>query len=120
MKLTKLLILFLFLSLKAFSQQNTNESNTPKFTLKYTNNVFCYGSVGESKPTVLNSKGEIIATEILQSVNFSHVAISGLGNLTIDSNGVVNQQKSDVGIYSVILKIGNLSSSYTINVKKCK
>jgi hypothetical protein len=119
MKLTRLLILFLFLSLKGFSQQNPAESKNPKFTLKYSTNEFCFGSYGELKPIVLNNKGEIMKTEILKSGDFSYVKISGLGNFIIDSDGIINQQKSDVGTYSVSMRLGNYTSTINFNVKKC-
>jgi hypothetical protein len=119
MKLTKFLILFLLLSLKGFSQANPTESKNPKFTLKYSNNEFCFGSNGELKPIVLNVKGELMDTEILKSGDFSFVKISGLGNFIMDSNGIVNKQKSDIGTYSVSLKLGQYTSTINFNVKKC-
>ena len=119
MKCTKLFILFLLLSLKGFSQQNPTVAKNPKFTLKYTSNEFCFRTMGESKPTVLNNKGEIIEAEILKSGNFSYVKISGQGNLIMDANGVVDHQKSDIGIYSVSLKLSTYTSSIIFNVKKC-
>ena len=119
MKQTNLLILLLFLSLKGISQQKPSESKNPKFTLKYSTNEFCYGSMGELKPIVLNNKGEIMDTEILKSGDFSYVKIAGLGNLMIDSNGIVDRQKSEIGIYSVSLKLGEFTSSIIFKINKC-
>jgi hypothetical protein len=119
MKLTKILILFLILSLKGYSQQNPTESKNPKFTLKYSTNQFCYGSVGELKPTLTYNDGKIIEGKILNDVIISFSRILGQGKLDINTKGEINQSKSDIGEYLVIVKFGNYSSSINFKVKKC-
>ena len=111
MKLFKLLILCLLLSLKGFSQQNPTVSKNPKFTLKYTNNEFCYGSNGVLKPSFTTYSGQIIEGEILNLFNFSYSIVLGQGKLDINSKGEINQSKSDIGEYLVTVKYGNYSSS---------
>jgi len=119
MKLTKLLILFLFLSLKGFSQQ------TPSYTLKYEKIEFCAGINEFAKPIILNSKGEVIEKVNTSGIYFSIVKVSGEGNLVVDKYGVIDISKSNSGSYKVILNtaVGTAIVSvslFDIKVKNCK
>ena len=119
MKLTKLLILLLFLSLKWFSQQ------APIYTLKYDKTEFCAGSNEFANPTITNSKSEVLKGTILSKVKYSYTQISNSGHLTIDGFGKVDISKSDIGAYlinSVIeLPTQNVSlESFKIIIKACK
>jgi len=119
MKLTKLLILFLFLSLKGFSQ-----SPSP-FTLKYDKTEFCAGSNEYANPIITNSKSEIAKGTILSKVKYSFIQISNGGHLTIDGFGKVDISKSDIGSYlinSVIeLPTANVRlEPFKIIIKACK
>lgn len=114
MKLTNLLILFLLLSLKGFSQQ------APSYTLKYDKTEFCAGANAFSNPIVMNDKNEILSGIILKHSRFSYTIISGVGKLSIDENGKIDQSKSDVGKYLVQFKFGQFTSNISFNVNNCK
>ena len=78
MKLTKLLILLLLLSLEGFTQK-------PSYTLKYDKAEFCAGSNGFSNPIIINNVNkEILTGPILRHSFFSFSKISGNGILKID------------------------------------
>jgi hypothetical protein len=119
MKITKLLILFLLLSLKGFSQQ------APSYTLKYEKIEFCAGSNEFAKPIILNSKGEVIEKVNTSGIYFSIIKVLGEGNLVVDKYGVIDIRRSNSGSYKVIINtaIGTAIvriSSFDIKVKNCK
>ena len=114
MKLTKLLILFLFLSLKGFSQQ------APSYTFKYDKTEFCAGTNGFSTLSILNDKNEILSGPILRHAKFSYTTISGNGILKIDENGKIDQNKSDAGKYIVEIKFSGIIEKISIIVNNCQ
>ena len=119
MKLTKLLILFLFLSLKGFSQ-----SPSP-FTLKYDKTEFCAGVNEYSLPQIFGARGELIPIVWVKNFTFTYTKKNINSNLAIDINGKLDLSKSSEGEYVVfinhardnaLLKLASLN----ITVKKCK
>ena len=114
MKLTKLLILFLLLSLKGFSQQ------VPVYSFKYDKTEFCAGSNGFSSLLILNDKNEVLSGPILKHAKFSYSTISGNGILKIDENGKIDQNKSDAGKYIVEIKFSGILEKITITINNCR
>jgi len=119
MKLTKLLILFLFLSLKGFSQQ------TPSYTLKYDKTEFCAGLITFCNPSIYNKKGEILKGEALKHIKFIFLNKQGNGKLSINDMGVIDISKSDIGNYNVTaivdLPSGGINSEPAIiSIQSCK
>jgi len=114
MKLTKLIILFLLLSLKGFSQQ------APSYTLKYDKTEFCAGSNEFAKLMILNSEGVLMGSEFYKSIKIYYNKINGKDVLSIDENGTIDLSKSYIGIYSVKFNLGTSTFSTTINLLNCK
>jgi hypothetical protein len=112
MKLTKLLILFLFFSLKGFSQQASS------YTLKYDKTEFCAGLNSLEKPIIIDQDGKIITSKIFYSV-YSYTNKSGIGKLIIDKDGIIDLSKSEIGIYSILFQRGSNSSTFIVNIKSC-
>jgi len=113
MKLIKLLILFLFLSLKGFSQQN------PTFTFKYDKAEYCAGSNTFANPQIFNDKGELLNRILYSSAKFKYSIKSGNGKLTIDEMGKIDIIKSDVGEYVINFKFRLIESDFVIHIKNC-
>jgi hypothetical protein len=112
MKLTKLLILFLFLSLKGFSQTKS------LITLSYNISEFCAGINGFLNPVItLDSK--IINSEDLKVFRFKYNNLSGEGNLVINSNGVIDQSKTNPGSYTIYAYVNAIEISFNLKVNKC-
>ena len=116
MKLIKLLILFLFLSLKGFSQQ------APSYTLKYDKTEFCAGSNAFANLSIFNSKGELMGPDFFKKIRINYKKIDGEGIplLSMDEKGTIDLSKSNIGIYSVKFNLGTSAFSTTINLLNCK
>jgi hypothetical protein len=114
MKLIKLLILFLFLSFKGFSQ------TAPSYTLKYDKTEFCAGLNEFSNPIITNSKGEIINEYIIKKLKFNYIKLAGEGVLELTTDGKINLSKSDIGSYQIFFFFIFNKVSFNIIVKDCK
>ena len=112
MKLTKLLILFLLLSFKGFSQTKS------PITLSYNISEFCAGNNGFLNPIITNN-GEIVTSEYLKGFKFTYSKVSGEGILEINSNGVINQNKSSHGLYIIYAQINAIKISFNLKVNNC-
>ena len=112
MKLTKLITVFLFLSLKGFSQTK------PPFTLNYNISEFCAGSNGFLNPKI-TLNGKIINSEELKAFEFKYKKLSGEGNLIINSNGVIDQSKTNPGSYIIYTHVNAVEISFNLKVNNC-
>jgi len=114
MKLTKLLILLLLLSLKGFSQQN------PTFTLKYDKTDFCAGSNAFANLKIYNVTGNLVQSDFLKKIKIYYKNIYVEGKLSIDEKGNIDLLKSNVGSYLVKFNYGTSIFSTQINLINCK
>jgi len=113
MKLTKLLILFLFLSLKGFSQQ------TPSYTLKYDKTEFCAGTSLIANPIFLNNRGEVVNHVFAQVSNFRYTKKTGNGKLVLSADGNIDLSKSDAGEYQIFIPSIVNQLSFVIKIINC-
>lgn len=114
MKLTKLLIFFLLLSFKGFSQQ------TSSYTLKYDKTEFCAGSNVFANLKIYNGTGDLVQSDFLKKINIYYKNINGEGKLSIDAKGNIDLLKSNVGSYLVQFNYGTSIFSTKVNLINCK
>lgn len=119
MKCTKLLILFLFLSFKGFSQQ------MQLFTLKYDKIEYCAGINEFALAKIYTIKGDVIPSEFTRGFKFTYTKQSGNGVLSLDENGKLDLSKCSEGNYTIFFNDvleGKLTkpASFNIVIKKCK
>jgi len=119
MKLTKLFILFFFLSLKGFSQQ------PQLFTLNYDQTSYCAGVSEFAIAKVYTNKGELMPSKLLQHFIFTYTKQSGNGIIILDESGKLDLSKSTEGNYTIFLNDGlegklTKPASFNIVIRNCK
>jgi hypothetical protein len=120
MKITNLLILFLFLSLKGFSQENSPVKSYLK--ISYGKTEICVTSGGVITPVIMNNNNQIIPKEVLRNAIYTYIKESGDGKLEINKEtGEINIEKSNLGTYLITMKFGNghYNSSEKLILKNC-
>jgi len=118
MKLTKLLIFFLFLSLKGFSQQ------PQLFTLKYDKSEYCAGINEFALAKIYTIKGDLIPSVFTKPFKFTYSKLSGSGVLSLDANGKLDLTNCSEGNYTIFLNDGlegklTKPASFNIVIKNC-
>lgn len=119
MKLTKLLILFLFLSFKGISQQ------PQLFNFKYDKSEYCAGVNEIVQAKIYTIKGDLIPSAFTKPFKFTYTKISENGVLSLDSNGKLDLSNCSEGNYTIFLNDGfegklTKTASFNIVIKNCK